>query len=85
MGQKWVYNSSPDFFFTVAASQMRFGTSYSDTLNFLYLEFHAFKSNLESPGRSKVRGPSGVVVEIVQRFLFRGFCGNLESHDEMLL
>ena len=66
---------------------MRFKTNYSDTLNFLYLAFHALKSNVEIPGVAKVRSPLGrcLVIETVLRFLFRQFCGNLDSHDKMLL
>ena len=67
---------------------MRFGTNYSDTLNLLYLDFHAFKSDMETP--EAVKSLNSILgccleVEIVPRFPFRRFCGNLESHDKMLL
>ena len=59
-----------------------------DTLKLLYLEFHAFKSNVES--HAAVKSSNSIwgcclEVETVPRFLFRRFCGNLESHDNMLL
>ena len=50
---------------------MRFGTNYSDTLNLLYLEFHAFKSNVETPAtvkRSNSIWGCCLEVEIVPRF-----------------
>ena len=53
---------------------MRFGTNYGDTLNLLYLEFHAFKSNVESPGEVKSSKFTGVVVLTLK--LFRGFCSD---------
>ena len=67
---------------------MRLGTSYVDILNLLYLEFHAFKSNVESPAAVKSSNSIWgccLELEIVPRFLLRRFCGNLESHDKMLL
>ena len=67
---------------------MQVGTSYIDTLNLLYLEFHGFKSNVESPAAVKNSNSIWgfcVEVEIVPWFLFRQFCGNLESHGKMLL
>ena len=53
---------------------MRSGTSYIDTLNLLYPEFHAFKSNGESPAAVKTRIPSGAVV--LRLKFFRGFCSD---------
>ena len=67
---------------------MRFGTSYFDTLNLLHLEFHDFKSNVESPAAVKSSNSIWgccLEVEIVPRFLFRRFCGKLESRDKKLL
>ena len=67
---------------------MRFGTSYTDTLNLLYLKFHALKSSVESPAAVKsLKSIWGccLEVEIVPRFLFQRFFGNLESHEKMLL
>ena len=61
---------------------------YIDTLNLLYLEFHAFKSNVESPAAVKSSNSIWgccLEVEIVPRFLFRRIFGNLESHDKMLV
>ena len=61
---------------------------YVDTLNFLYLEIHAFKSNVESPAAVKSSNSiwgCRLEVEIDPQFLFRRSCGNLESHDKMSL
>ena len=67
---------------------MQFGTNYSDTLNLLYLEFHAFESNVESP--AAVESSNSIwgcclEVETVPQFLFQRFCENLESHEKMFL
>ena len=62
--------------------------NYSGTLNLPYLEFHAFKSNVESPGAdksSKSIWDCCLDILIVPGFLFRRFCGNLESRGKMLL
>ena len=87
-GAKCEFIMAAQTLFIAPASQKWFGTNYSDTLNLLYSEFHAFKSNVESPGavkRSNSIWGCCLEVENVPRFLFRRFCGNLGSHDKVLL
>ena len=61
-------------FFIAPAIQLQFGTNYNDILNLLCVEFHAFKSNVESPGAVKSSNSMwGCCLEdeIVPQFLFR--------------